>query len=84
MAVRHRMTREAIERDFTHEGWFYTCPVYARTEPEMTLITKNWVPNFWLEFNASVHNLVNSIGLALIPDFEPRPFSVQLRLLEKE
>lgn len=83
MAVFKHLSREMIERDFTHEGWFYTCPVYASTDPEMILIAKNGIPDWWLGFNASMHNLVQSIGLALIPNYEPQPFSVQLRELGK-
>lgn len=83
MSLRNRLSREQIESDFTHEGWFMACPVYAKPVPEMVVITKNWIPEFWLGFNVWLHNAIAQVGLSVMPGYEPQPFEFKLRPIRK-
>jgi hypothetical protein len=63
MSVIRRLSSEQIYEYFTHEGWFYLCPVYLGNvdSNRPRVHEKNWVPRWWLEFNTLMVQSVNIV-----------------------
>lgn len=83
MTIFYQRTREEIREHFTHEGWFFLCPIYADMTDEAlpALESKNWIPEWWLLANTYFAQGVAYVMSMLDPDAEVN-FTMTLRELE--
>lgn len=88
MSILKRLTEDELKK-YTHEGWLLLCPIYAvdvhldgdgNKGPLLT--EKNWVPEFWLPFNASLQQALHQVWEFFAPDSAPNAF--QLMLSERD
>ncbi|ENI8058130.1 hypothetical protein ABZX01_003784 [Vibrio vulnificus] len=78
MAIfKHRLTKEEIERDYTHHAYFHGfVPIYFHEDTHATAV-RNWWPEWLLDFGDLLFDIYVSLGSAFDPYFEP-DFKVRL------
>lgn len=84
MALFRHLTEQEVRAQFTHEGWFYLCPIWCNNpEAEIPQVAeRNWVPAWWFWANVYMHHATNWLGSRLFPNWRTSEFVMVLHELE--
>lgn len=80
MAVLTRLTKQQISEQFTHYALFWGCvPVYInmRNDECPDVATRNWIPDWTLDFADWLSWLPVQIMTLINPEYEPQ-FAIKL------
>jgi hypothetical protein len=73
MAVLHRLSRNSIERDFTHYGWLFGCvPVYLSVTgyPSPRIAVRNGWPDWLLDVAEVAYLMVVDVRSRRDPSYQ--------------